>query len=129
MAIARLDACIRHGYASRMMVMLRLLAACALVSLWIGVVAAGDAPARRLVDLDKPGTLEALRQSNPTHFEKVRQILSSVAQLADADVPSWMVTNFNARDTRYARDETTSFSQRRLSFTLDDTRYTVVVTR
>jgi hypothetical protein len=107
--------------------MSRLVATAVLVSPWTGVAVAGDVAARHFVNLDNPGSLEALQQSNPTHFKKVRQILSGVIQQDDADVPRWMLANFNARDVRYAPNEMTSSWGRRLSFVLDDTRYAVVV--
>lgn len=104
--------------------MSRLIATIVVVSLWTGVAAAGDLTPRQFVDLDKPGALVALQQSNPAHFETVRQIMSGVAQQTAANVPSWMVMNFNARDVRYAPSEV-SYPKRRLSFVLDDTRYAV----
>ena len=104
--------------------MSRLVATAVLISLWAGVAAVGDVALRQPVDLDKPGALEALQRSNPRHFETVRQIMSGVAQQAAADVPGWMLTNFNAQDVRYAPNEV-SYPKRRLSFVLDDTRYAV----
>lgn len=101
-----------------------LVAAAVLVSLWSVVAAAGDVAPRQFVDLDKPGALEALQRSNPRHFEKVRQIMSGVAQQADADVSGWMLANFNARAVRYAPNAV-SYPKRHLWFVLDDTRYSV----
>jgi hypothetical protein len=108
--------------------MSRLVATAVLVSLWAGVAAADNLPPRHFVDLDKPGALEALQQSNPTHFDKIRQIIRGVAQQADANVPSWMLSKFNARVVRYAPNEMTTYPQRRLSFVIDDTNYVVVIT-
>ena len=104
--------------------MSRLAAIAVLVSLWTGVATAGDVAPRQFIDLDQPGAFEALRQSTPTHFEMVRQIMSGVTQMAATDVPGWIVTNFHARDVRYAPTEK-SYPKRRLSFVLDDTRYAV----
>ena len=104
--------------------MSRLVATAVLVSLWTAVAAVGDVAPRQSVDLDKPGALEALQRSNPRHFETVRQIMSGVAQQADADVPGWMLTNFNARAVRYAPNEV-SYPKRHLWFVLDDTLYSV----
>jgi len=104
--------------------MSRLVATAVLVSLWIGVAAAGEVAPRQFVDLDKPGALEALRQSNPRHFEKIRQIMSGVAQQAAADVPGWLLANFNARAVRYAPNAV-SYPKPHLWFVLDDTRYSV----
>ena len=107
----------------------KLLTTAVLISLWTGVAAAGDMTLRQTVDLDKPGALQALQQSNPAHFEKVRQIVSGVAHQQDVKVPRWMRTNFNAQDVTYAPIEMTSYPpKRRLAFALDDTRYVVVVT-
>jgi len=39
----------------------------ALVIFWTGIAAAGDLTLSRVVDLDKPGALEALQQLNPMH--------------------------------------------------------------
>jgi len=100
-----------------------------LIIFWTGMAAAGDLTLSRVVDLDKPGALEALQQLNPTHYEKIRQIVAGVVQQSDAAVSGWMLANFNARGVNYAPIEMTSYpSKRRLSFALDDTRYVVVVT-
>jgi hypothetical protein len=104
--------------------MSRLAATVVLVSLWTGVATAGDVAPRQFIDLDQPGAFEALQKSNPTHFEMVRQIMSGITQMAATDVPGWMLTNFHARDVRYAPTEK-SYPKRRLSFVLDDTRYAV----
>jgi hypothetical protein len=94
-----------------------------------GVASAGDVTLSRPVDLDKPGALEALQQSNPAHYEKVRQIVAGIARQPDVKVPGWMLATFNAREVSYASIEMTSFPpKRRLSFALDNTRYVVVVT-
>ena len=55
--------------------MSKLMAASIIVVLWIAVVVAGDASPARTVNLNKPGVLETLQQSNPTHYEKVRVFL------------------------------------------------------
>ncbi len=76
-----------------------------------------------------PGALEALQQLNPTHHEKIWQIVTGILQQPDAAVPGWMLANFDARGVLYSQIEMTSYPpKRRLSFALDDTRYVVVVT-
>ena len=101
----------------------------ALVIFWTGIAAAGDLTLSRVVDLDKPGALEALQQLNPMHYEKIRQIVTGILQQPDVAVPGWMRTNFDARGVLYSQIEMTSYPpKRRLSFELDDTRYVVVVT-
>jgi hypothetical protein len=81
------------------------------------------------IDLDQPGAPEVLQQSNATHYEKVGQIVARIVSQPDAAVPGWMLANFNARGVNYAPIEMTSYPpKRRLSFALDDTRYSIVVT-
>jgi hypothetical protein len=83
----------------------------------------------RTVDLDAPGALAALEQSNPVHHEKVLKIVEGVIHQPDAKVSGWIAVNFNGRDVRYAPVLMTSHPpKRRLSFALDDTRYVTVVT-
>ena len=105
------------------------IAAVVLAMLWTGAVVAGDASPRRTVDLNTPDSLEALRQSNPTHYEKVRKILDGILQQPDAAVPRWIQTNFDARNVSYVPILMTSAPpKRRLSFALDETRYEAVIT-
>lgn len=109
--------------------MSKVIAAAVLVLLWTAVVVAGQAASRPPVNLNKPGALEALEQSNPTHYEKVRQILEGILKQPDAAVPGWIQTNFDARNVNYAPILMTSDPpKRRLSFTLDEARYEAVVT-
>jgi hypothetical protein len=106
----------------------RLVVPAVLIFLWTGAAAAGDVAPRRFVDLAEPGALEALQQSNPAHFEKVRQIMSGAALHANANVPSrWMLTNFNARGA--IGPPLMSYPTKQyVSFTLDGTRYEGFVT-
>ncbi len=109
--------------------MSKLIAAAVLAMLWTAVAAAGDAAPGRTINLNKPGALEALQHSNPTHYEKVRKIMEGLFQQPDTAVPRWIRTNFDARDVSYAPILLTSDPpKRRLSFALDDTRYEAVVT-
>ena len=109
--------------------MSKLIAAAIIVVFWIAVVVAGDANPARTVNLNKPGALETLQQSNPTHYEKVRKILDGILQQPDADVPRWIQTSFDARNVSYAPIlMTTRPPKRRLSFALDETRYEAVLT-
>ena len=106
-----------------------LIAAVVPAMLWTAVVAAGDASPTRTVDLNTPDSLEALQQSNPTHYKKVRKILDGILQQPDAAVPRWIQTNFDARNVSYVPILMTSFPpKRRLSFALDETRYEAVIT-
>jgi len=106
-----------------------LISAAVLAMLWAGVLAADDASPRRTVDLNKPDSLEALQQSNPTHYKKIGKILNGILQQPDAAVPRWIQTNFDAQDVGYAPVLMTSLPpKRRLSFALDETRYEAVIT-
>jgi hypothetical protein len=96
--------------------------------LWTSAATA-QTPAGRPVDLNAPGVLAALEQSNPAHYEKIRRILEGVVQTRDPDVPRWMQANFAAQDVSYAPIVLTSDPpQRRLSFSLDAVRYQALVT-
>ena len=106
-----------------------LVAAGVFAVLWTAVVVAGDASPRRTVDLNTPDSLEALQQSNPRHYKKIRKILDGILQQPDAAVPGWIQTNFDARNVSYAPILMTSAPpKRRLSFVLDETRYEAVIT-
>src|SRR5437773_11391061 len=97
----------------------RLVATAVLALLWTAVAAAGDATPRRAIDLNEPGAIEALQRSNPTHYEKVRQILEGVLQRPDTAMPSWIQTNFAAPDVSYVPvGQTCHAPKRRLSSAL-----------
>ena len=111
--------------------MSKLVTIASLILLWAGVAVAGDFTFTRrpISDLDQPGALEALQQSNPTHYKKVCQIVAGIVSQPDAAVRGWMLTNFNARGVSYMPIAMTSYPpKRRLSFELDDTRYSIGVT-
>jgi hypothetical protein len=92
------------------------------------LVAPAAVDAGPTIDLDRPGALAALEQTNPAHHAKVRLILDGVTRRPDADVPRWLRVGFDARDVDYAPIVLTSHpAQRRLSFALDDTRYVAVI--
>jgi hypothetical protein len=100
-----------------------------LASLWVAVAGAGTVIPRRSIDLDQPGALEALQRSNPTHYAKIQKILDRLPLQPEAKVPRWIQANFDARDATYGLMLLTSFPpKRRVSFTLDDTRYEAIVT-
>jgi hypothetical protein len=89
---------------------------------------AGAAVAGGTVDLNRPGALEALQQSDPDHYAKVKLILEGVARHPDSDVPRWIRVGFDARNVDYAPIVLTSHpAQRRLAFSLDQTRYVAVI--
>lgn len=109
--------------------MAKLLAATVLVLLANTAASAGAAMLGPLIDLDRPGALEALQRSNPAHYEKVRQIMDGVLRRSDAEVPRWMQASFNAHDVTYVPIVMTSHPPKRhLSFALDATRFEMIVT-
>ena len=109
--------------------MSKLITASVLALLSIAVTGMAATAPERTINLNRPGALEALQQSNPTHYEKIRKITEGVLQKPDADVPRWIQTTVDARDVNYTPVLLTSAPpKKRLSFVLDDTRYEAVVT-
>ena len=103
--------------------------AAAFLLLTLSTIASAQSAPQGTVDLDAPGALGALQQSNPAHYLKVRTILTDVLLRQDAEVPRWLQASFNARDISYQPIVLTSHPpKRRLSFALDDTRYVALIT-
>ena len=104
------------------------LAVAALLS-FAGMGPAGAAPAS--VDLRDASALERLRDSNPAHYAAIRQILSGLAEAPERVEGDWLQTTFDAREVELSRLvlKTSYPPRQRLSFTLDDTRYTLHVVR
>jgi hypothetical protein len=73
--------------------------------------------------------LQALKIRRPADYARITAILAGLRHHPDRDVPRWMVTAFDASNVVYLPFWLTSFPpKRRLSFSLDDRRYRVVVT-
>jgi len=109
--------------------MTTLFVAVAFLSAAYNGASAGAPTAGPVIDLDRPGALEALQRSNPAHYAKVRQIMDGVVRRSDAEVRRWMQASFNAHDVTYAPIVLTSHPPKRhLSFALDTTRYEAIVT-
>jgi hypothetical protein len=101
----------------------------AIIFLVLGVAQATDVFALRTVNLDVPGTVEELRRANPVHYKKVRQIMAGLRERSDLEVPQWIRASFNASNVQYLPLLLVSLPpKRRLSFTIDDTRYVAVIT-
>ena len=82
-----------------------------------------------IVNLDVPGALGALARDKPQHYEKVREILAEVQKQPDSEVARWMSARFDARNVGYAPLLlVTDPPKRRLSFTIDETRYRATIT-
>lgn len=102
----------------------------AITLLFLGVAQATDVFALRIINLNIPGNVEELGRANPVHYEKVRQIMAGLYERSPLDVSQWIRTSFDASDVQYLPFLllATAPPKRRLSFTIDDTRYEVVIT-
>jgi len=108
-------------------VMTRLIAIATVLLLGAGQLPALAAPA--VVDLDAPGALEAVARDNPVHYEKIRRIVAGVNSKPDSHVFEWLRVGFGATDIQYVPLIMVSYPpKRRLSFSLDGTRYVTVIT-
>ena len=89
---------------------------------------AADDP-NTVVDLNAPGVLDRLKTQHPADYGTIAAILAGLRHHPSRDVPHWMMTTFDARQVQYVPLWLTSFPpKRRLSFSLNDTRYRVVLT-
>lgn len=108
--------------------MSKLVIATVLFFLWVIFSVGACASPGRTIDLSKPGALDALQHSNPSHYQKIQQIMDGVLQQPESEVPRWIKVKFNGRDVSYGPVLLTSYPpKRRLTFTLDDTHYKAVV--
>jgi hypothetical protein len=81
------------------------------------------------IDLNEPGALERLARENPFHYAMIRRILAGVDEVPEHAVSRWMKSQFNATDVTYSAVLMTSAPPRKqLSFTLETTRYSAVLT-
>jgi hypothetical protein len=81
------------------------------------------------IDLNQPGALERLARENPFHYAIIRRILAGVDEVPEHAVSRWMKSQFNATEVTYSAVLMTSAPPRKqLSFTLETTRYSVVLT-
>lgn len=85
----------------------------------------------RTVDLRDAAALAELRRTRPAHYATIRQILEDLQQQPDRAEGDWLQAHFDVRDIELSRLLLkTSYPPRQLlRFTLDDTRYTLHVTR
>jgi hypothetical protein len=107
-----------------------LIAAIAYTALLIGSHArAQEQPVAAVVDLNRPGMLEALAESNPLHHSKIVEILDQIRHHQMMDVPDWLHVSFDARDVKYTPVLLVSNPPKRdLSFVLGSTRYKARIT-
>lgn len=66
-----------------------------------------DVPVRseaaHTVNLSVTGAFEKLAHDSPAHYRAVEQLLAGIQQRAEADIPSWIQTTFDARDVEFAK--------------------------
>jgi hypothetical protein len=81
------------------------------------------------IDLNQPGSLEALQESNPGHFAKVSAVLRAAAKPpCDNEELRLMKARHELRHIACGFLLLTSFpAQRRVNFVLDDTHYYALV--
>lgn len=90
---------------------------------------AGPDGASRPVDLDRPGAIEALKDRNPMHHDKIQRILQGAQRLPLPSIRGWIQAQFGATDVFPPLAIKTSFPPKaRLSFILDEVRYNATVT-
>lgn len=81
------------------------------------------------VDLNQPEVLERLARENPFHFTMIRRILAGVDTMPEHAVGRWMKAQFNATDVTYSPVLMTSDPpKKQLTFTLETTRYSALLT-
>ena len=81
------------------------------------------------VDLNQPEVLERLARENPFHFAMIRRILAGVDTMPEPAVGRWMKAQFNATDVTYSPVLMTSDPpKKQLTFTLETTRYSALLT-
>jgi len=99
--------------------------------LTLGVAVADPAATTRTVDLRDAAALADLQRTRPAHYATVRRILADLEQQPDRAEGDWLQTNFDVREVELSRLllKTSNPPRQLLRFTLDDTRYTLHVTR
>lgn len=104
----------------------------AFCALFVALHAAADpCEADRAVDLRSAAALEQLQQSNPGHFAMIRQILAGLAEQPGRAEEDWLQTEFFAQHVSLSGllIYTSNPPKQLLQFTLEDTRYTLYLTR
>ena len=103
----------------------------AVLALVARMVAADPVAVAHAVDLRDGVALQSLKESNPAHFAAIERILAALTSEPARAEGTWLQANFPVRDVELSRLLLkTSYPPRQLlRFTLDDTRYTLHVTR
>jgi hypothetical protein len=87
--------------------------------------------AAQTIDLSDPRALEALRSSNPEHYEKVRRILLGLIERPSRAEGNWLAVTFGATDVELGKLVflTSDPPKQRLRFKLDQTQYRLELLR
>jgi len=100
----------------------------ALLSAFALACASSFAQAGAAVDLDAPGALAMLARERPHHYATIQRVLREADRRPTAGVARLLATELGARDVDPSALLKTSFTaKRRLAFTLDDTRYEILL--
>ena len=85
--------------------------------------------AAAVIDLNAPGALDGLKLRRPGDYATITRIIAGVTQHPELDVARWISATFHAGSVSYLPLWLTSLPpQRRLSFCLGSTGYSVVLT-
>jgi hypothetical protein len=97
------------------------------VFLIIGSLALADGAS--MIDLDRPGALEQLKQAHPQRYQQIRAVLrASERPACDSNEIALLQTRLNVRDLECGMIVFTRYpALRRVSFELDGTRYASTV--
>lgn len=80
------------------------------------------------IDVNAPGVLASLQERRPDHYAKVRAILTLVESRAEFNLGPWIEAQFDAADVDFSHLWQVSDPPKlKVSFTLEDARYTAVV--
>ena len=80
------------------------------------------------MDVNAPGALKYLQERRPDHYQKVRAILALVESRPQLNLGPWIEAQFEASDVDFLHLWRVSDPPKlKVSFTLDDIRYTAVV--
>lgn len=87
--------------------------------------------ASRHVDLRDQHALAQLQRTNPDHYARIQEIVAGLLAEPQRAEHGWLETSFDARDVdlKKLRFLTSYPAKQLLSFTLDDTRYTMHLVR
>lgn len=80
-----------------------------------------------VVDLNGPGELQALRERRPEHYARVEAVLALARAAPPARAGSLIEARLGASDVELLQWRVSDPPRLRVSFTLDDARYTAEV--